>query len=86
MCTITYKLVTQILVAQRSHIIPFPPSLSKLHHFDHLPLNLFCCTPPPPFIMAKGKRGLKFSVAEMESLLDIIDDIVPIGNPEWERV
>ena len=36
--------------------------------------------------MAKGKRGLKFSKAEMESLLDVIDDIVPIGNPEWERV
>jgi hypothetical protein len=34
----------------------------------------------------KGKRGLKFTVAELEHMLDIIDDIVLIGNPDWEKV
>jgi hypothetical protein len=34
----------------------------------------------------KGKRGFKFSVAELEHMLDIIDNIVPIGNPDWEKV
>jgi hypothetical protein len=34
----------------------------------------------------KGKRDFKFSVAELEHMLDIIDDIVPIGNPDWEKV
>jgi hypothetical protein len=36
--------------------------------------------------MAKGKRGPKFTIAEIESLLEVIDEIVPIGNPKWERV
>jgi hypothetical protein len=34
----------------------------------------------------KGKRGFKFTVAELEHMLNIIDDIVPIGNPDWEKV
>ena len=37
-------------------------------------------------VMAKGKRGAKFTIAELECLLDAIDEIVPIGNPDWERV
>jgi len=39
-------------------------------------------------IMAKGKRRAKFTIAELEYLLDVIDDdeIVSIGNPDWERV
>jgi hypothetical protein len=36
--------------------------------------------------MAKGKRGPKFTIAEIESLLKVIDEIVPISNPKWERV
>jgi hypothetical protein len=36
--------------------------------------------------MAKGKRGAKFTIAELECLLNVIDEIVPIGNPDWERV
>jgi hypothetical protein len=36
--------------------------------------------------MAKGKRGAKFTIAELECLLDVIDEIIPIGNPDWERV
>ncbi len=35
----------------------------------------------------KGKRDFKFTVAELEHiLLDVIDNIVPIGNPDWEKV
>jgi hypothetical protein len=34
----------------------------------------------------KGKSGFKFTVAELEHMLDIIDDIVLIGNPDWEKV
>ncbi len=38
-------------------------------------------------VMAKGKRGANFTImAELECLLDVIDKIVPIGNPDWERV
>jgi hypothetical protein len=36
--------------------------------------------------MAKGKRGPKFNIAEIESLLKVVDEIIPIGNPEWEQV
>jgi hypothetical protein len=36
--------------------------------------------------MAKGKRGPKFTIAEIQSLLKVIDEILPIGNLEWERV
>jgi hypothetical protein len=31
----------------------------------------------------KGKGGFKFTVAEIEHMLDVIDEIVPIGNPDW---
>jgi len=34
----------------------------------------------------KSKRGFKFTVSELEHMLDIIDDIVPIGNPDWEKI
>ena len=34
----------------------------------------------------QGRRGFKFTVQEMESMLEAIDDIVPSGNPDWERV
>ena len=37
-------------------------------------------------IMAKGKRGAKFTTAELEHLLSIVEEILPIGAPEWERV
>ena len=36
--------------------------------------------------MAKGRLGFKFTIAEIESLLDVINDIFPIGNSEWEQV
>ena len=34
----------------------------------------------------KGRRGFKFTTQEIESLLDIIEEIIPIGNPDWEKV
>ena len=34
----------------------------------------------------KGRRGFKFTTQEIESMLEVIDEIVPIGNPDWERV
>jgi hypothetical protein len=30
----------------------------------------------------KGKRGFKFTVAELKHLLDVIDESFPIGNPD----
>jgi hypothetical protein len=36
--------------------------------------------------MPKGKRGYKFTEKELESLLMAVDEIVPVGNPEWERI
>jgi hypothetical protein len=34
----------------------------------------------------KGKRGFKFTIAELEHMLDIIHNIVPVGNLDWEKV
>ncbi len=34
----------------------------------------------------KGKRGFKFTVAELKHLLDVIDESFPIGNPDWKKV
>jgi hypothetical protein len=36
--------------------------------------------------MAKGKSGLKFTIRELESLVETIEELVPIGNTKWERV
>jgi hypothetical protein len=34
----------------------------------------------------KGFRGFKFTIAELEHLLNVIKKIVPISNPNWEKV
>jgi hypothetical protein len=34
----------------------------------------------------QGKRRFKFTVQEMESMLEAIDEIISIGNPDWEWV
>jgi hypothetical protein len=34
----------------------------------------------------KGRRGFRLTTQEIESLLDVIEEIVPIGNPYWEQV
>jgi len=33
-----------------------------------------------------ARRGFKFTVVEIEHLLETIEDIIPIGNPDWERI
>jgi hypothetical protein len=37
------------------------------------------------FPRSKG-RGFKFTVAKIEHLLKAIDEVVPKGNPDWERI
>jgi hypothetical protein len=34
-----------------------------------------------PLIMAQGKRGFKFALYKIESLLEVVKAIIPIGNP-----
>jgi hypothetical protein len=36
--------------------------------------------------MPKRKRGYKFTKKELESLLVTVDEIVPVGNSEWEHI
>jgi hypothetical protein len=34
--------------------------------------------------MANGKRGFKFTIQELESLVKAVEELVPISNTEWE--
>jgi hypothetical protein len=34
----------------------------------------------------KGRRGFKFTTQEIKSVLNVIKEINPIGNPDWEKV
>ena len=34
----------------------------------------------------KARRGYKFTVSEVEHLLETVEDVIPIGNPDWERI
>ncbi len=36
--------------------------------------------------MPKGKRGLSFTVHELVSLVETIEEILPISHTEWDRV
>jgi hypothetical protein len=36
--------------------------------------------------MAKGKRGFKFTIWKLESLVKAVEELVPISNTEWEWV
>ncbi len=58
-----------------------------LRSVDHDSHRCIYCTKknPASIEMAKGRCG-KFTIDEIESLLDIINDNVPISNPEWEQV
>jgi hypothetical protein len=33
----------------------------------------------------KARRGFKFTFSELEHLLETGEDVIPIGNPDWER-
>ncbi len=35
--------------------------------------------------MSKGKMEYKFTKKKLESLNMAVDEIVPMGNPEWDR-
>jgi hypothetical protein len=35
-----------------------------------------------PLIIAQQKRGFKFALPEIESLLEVVKVIIPIGNPD----
>ncbi len=36
--------------------------------------------------MAQRKRGFKFALSEIESLLKVVEAIIPIGNPDWDKL
>ncbi len=36
--------------------------------------------------MEQQKRGLRFTLSEIESLLEVVKAIVPIGNPDWDKI
>ncbi len=36
--------------------------------------------------MAQQKRGLKFALSEIEILLEVVEVIIPIGNPNWDKI
>jgi hypothetical protein len=36
--------------------------------------------------MAQQKRGFKFALSKIESLLKVFKAIIPIGNPDWEKI
>ncbi len=67
-------------------------SCSNWNHCNTSASSPSCCSllsiisPHPPFIMLQWKRGYKFAISEVESLLKVIDEISPIGNPDLERV
>jgi hypothetical protein len=36
--------------------------------------------------MAKGKRGLKFTIRNLQRLGKAVEELVPVSNTEWEQV
>ncbi len=36
--------------------------------------------------MAQRKREFKFALSEIESLLEVVEAIIPIGNPDWDKI
>ncbi len=36
--------------------------------------------------MVQQKRGFKFSLSKIESLLEVVEAIIPIGNPDWVKI
>ncbi len=36
--------------------------------------------------MVQQKRGSKYALSKIESLIEVVDAIIPIGNANWERV
>ncbi len=40
----------------------------------------------PPLVMAQQKRGFQVALSKIESLLEVVKTITPIGNPNWEKI
>jgi hypothetical protein len=36
--------------------------------------------------MVQQKRGFKFALSKIESLLEVVEAIIPIGNPNWDKI
>ncbi len=36
--------------------------------------------------MPQQKRGFKFALSKIESLLEVVKAIIPIGNPDWDKI
>jgi hypothetical protein len=61
---------TKIKNIKKFHVTTFlPPSLAQV---------LFCST--LPLIMVQRKRGFKFALSKIESLVEVVKAIIPIGN------
>ena len=61
---------TKIINIKMFHVTTFlPPSLARVLFRGTLPL-----------IMAQQKRGFKFTLSKIESLLEVVKAIIPIGN------
>ena len=71
-------------VDRDSHISVNFTQTQKAHHLGVLSTVLFGRTIASCIVMAR--RGFKFTVVEIEHLLETIEDVIPIGNPDWERI
>jgi hypothetical protein len=72
----TSNFTKKIINIKMFHITTFlPPSLARVLFHGTLPL-----------IMAQQKRGFKFALSEIESLLKVVEVIIPIGNPDWDKI
>ncbi len=61
---------------KKLHVTTFlPPSLARVSFRGTLPL-----------IMVQWKRGFKFTLSEIESLLEVVEAIIPIENPDWDKI
>jgi hypothetical protein len=72
----TRYFATKIINIKKFHITTLlPPSLARVLFRGTLPL-----------IMAQRKRGFKFALSNIESLLKVVKAIIPIGNPDWDKI
>jgi hypothetical protein len=72
----TRYFTTNIINIKKFHVTPFlQPSLARVLFRGTLPL-----------IMAQQKRGFKFALSKIESLLEVVKVIIPIGNPDWDKI
>jgi hypothetical protein len=72
----TCYFTTKIINIKKFHVTTFfPPSLARVLFRGTLPL-----------IMAQQKRGFKFALSKIESLLEVVKAIITIGNPDWDKI